>query len=60
SLPAPQPPKPFVDSAGRFKPIQWWQPQSIQNGYFRGEKQSYALSIWYDADKSLVYVFQND
>ena len=57
------PPKvvtPHVDSASRFKTISWWQPQSIQHGYFRGEEQSYALSIWYDADKALIYVYQND
>ena len=60
SMMLPQPAKPFVDAEGRFKPISWWQPQTISNGYFRGENQSYALKIWYDADKSLVYVYQND
>jgi len=60
SLPPPLPAKPHVDSFNRFKPIAWWQPQSIHNGYIREAQESFALHIWYDADKAIVYVYQND
>jgi len=60
SLPPPQPAAPHRDGSDRFKPIAWWQPQTIKNGYFREEQQSYSLRIWYDADNSLICVYQND
>ena len=57
SLPPPQAAKPYY-AEGHL--LNWWQPQTIRNGYLRGEKQSYSLDIWYDADKSLVYVSESD
>ena len=62
ALPPAKPVAPHTDSArpARFKPISWWQPQTARNGYFRGERQSYALSIWYDSDNSEIYVYKSD
>ena len=56
----PRPAEPYVDSFNRFKPIPWWQPQTIVHGYFRGENASHALQIWYDSDNSIIYVYRND
>jgi hypothetical protein len=60
SLPSPRPAEPYVDSIGRFKPISWWQPQTIRNGYFRGETAGHAPRIWYDSDNSIIYIYIND
>ena len=60
ALPPPQPAKLESDAAGRFQPMLWWQPQTITNGYFRGEQEGHALQIWYDSDHSIVYTYEND
>lgn len=60
-LPAPRPATPYVNSTiPSLKPVPWFVPQSIRNGYMRSESTSYAPAIWYDADHSVVYLLEAD
>ena len=38
----------------------WWEVKSIKKGFRRTEGQSYAPTIWYDADSSFIFVRQCD
>ena len=60
TLPPAKPHKTYVDSFGRFKPVPWFSPQSIAHGFMRTESVSYAPTIWYDSDNSIVYFCETD
>ena len=38
----------------------WWRSQQIVRGFVRGEDVSYAPTIWYDADRSIIFLRQGD
>ena len=59
-LPPAKPAKMYVDSQGRFAPVAWFSPQSIARGYMRSESESYAPTIWYDSENSIVYFYESD
>lgn len=60
-LPPPRAPTPYANSnIPGLKPVPWFVPQSIRNGYMRSEVGSFTPTIWYDADHSIVYVLEAD
>lgn len=53
--------------AGEYNPdivkeagLDWWNPNNITQGYYRGELDAYAVQIWVDEAHSLIYVYQHD
>ncbi len=38
----------------------WWLPQYIRKGYMTTESKAFAPTIWYDANESIVYVYEVD
>jgi hypothetical protein len=42
------------------KPILWWTPEKITNGYYIGAEGSYAPSIWVDNSAGTIFIQVND
>ncbi|HVU27667.1 MAG TPA: hypothetical protein VHG71_08015 [Verrucomicrobiae bacterium] len=42
------------------KPISWWAPEKITNGFYIGKKESYAYEIWVDENSGTLFIHQND
>ncbi|MCP4398419.1 MAG: hypothetical protein GY801_14120 [bacterium] len=40
--------------------LDWWNPENITKGYYRGEIKSYAERLWIDEEHSRIYLFQLD
>jgi len=45
---------------GWDKPISWWTPEKITNGYYVGENDSYAYQIWVDENNGTLFIHLND
>jgi hypothetical protein len=42
------------------KPVSWWSPEKITNGFFVGENDSYAYQIWIDKNTGTIFIYQSD
>ncbi len=51
---------PNSDSIPRMTELDWWDPEHIHRGYYRGEIQSFAVRLWVDEERSRIYLFQLD
>ena len=41
-------------------PIPWWSPNSITNGYYRGNMTGWSIGVWVDVGQHLIYVSKSD
>jgi len=42
------------------RPISWWGPEKITNGYYMGEIRSFGYQIWVDQSTGTLFIFQCD
>jgi hypothetical protein len=52
--------KPSAPVFSELLPMPWWNPDSITNGYYRGNTNDSPLYLWVDISKHTIYLCETD